>query len=193
VWHGEANFDGLGNGVAIGNVTGDATNEALLGAIQLHKNVAVPTDQYGGVTVWSHPTGTYDLASNPATVEIQGPDLHDDCGTVVGAAKVTGGTYDDIVFACSASDGQANAVPNAGELHVIRGRTTFPAIWDIATRSSSLVIYGAEQGAAMGRNYTTLALADLDADTFADICIGSFNGFQGSVKTGRLDCYTSPF
>lgn len=193
VWRGEASFDRLGIAVAIGNVTGDATNEALIGAIQLHKNVAVPTDQYGGVTVWSSPTGTYDLASNAATVEIQGPDLNDDCGTALAAGKVAGGSYDDIVFACSAADGAANNITAAGELHVIRGRATFPAVWDMATRRSSFVIYGSDQSGAMGRNYSNLALGDLDTDGFADVCIGSFNGFQGSVKTGRLDCYTSPY
>jgi cysteine-rich repeat protein len=195
VWRGESTSDRLGISTAIGNVTGTATNEALIGAIQLRKTPSIPSDQYGGVTVWSNLVAgtTFNLASNPATVEIQGPSLHDDCGTALATAKISRGTYDDIVFSCSASDGLNDSLPDAGELHVLRGRATFPAIWDMATRASSMVIYGPDQSGAMGRVVADLALVDLNADTFPDLCVGTYNGFQGSVKTGRVDCYSNPF
>jgi hypothetical protein len=193
VWRGRSANDNFGNSVAIGNVTGTAQNEVLIGAIQLLKNPGVMA-QYGGVAVYSNPTGTLDLATTPATVLIEGVDIGDNCGTALGTAKVSGGsTYDDIVVACSAADGPANGRPNIGEIHVIRGRATFPAIWDMALHPSSAVIYGRDNNGAIGRVVGNMALADLDTDGFADICGGSINGFSGSVKTGHLDCYSSPF
>jgi cysteine-rich repeat protein len=193
VWWGQSPNDNLGANVAIGNVTGSATNEALIGATQMRKNPANALDQYGAVTVWSSASGFKDLASTPATVAVFGVDLNDECGNTVGAAKVSGGSYDDIIMGCGTSEGAPNNIDRAGEIHVIRGRTTFPAVWDIATSGSNLVIYGSSWGGFLGRGLNTLGLADFNADGRVDICGGSYNGqFGSSVVVGRLDCYSSP-
>jgi cysteine-rich repeat protein len=190
VWFGKSAFDRFGGTVAIGNVTGTAQNEALIGAVNYIKG----SNQVGAVTVWSAITGTYDLnAGAVATTTILGAERLDNCGTALAVGRVDGDTYDDIVFACSAADGPGNTRDAAGEINVLRGRATFPVTWDITTRATSFVLYGADVGGAMGRHIPSLAVADIDHDGFADICGGAYNGLNSGVKTGRLDCISSPY
>lgn len=190
-WIGPGLYVGLGTNVAIGNVTGTAANEALISGVQLLKSGT----QVGGVTVWSGVVaGTYDMsaAATPNTT-ILGIDANDDCGTSLALGRLNADTYDDIVFACSTADGPTNALSGAGEVHVVKGAATLPATWNLSTRPSALVVYGATAGEQLGRYGVALSLGNINGDTKADFCAGSyFGGGASPSKPGAIACIASP-
>lgn len=189
-WLGPGIRTGFGTNVAIGNVTGSAANEAVISGAQLRSGAV----QHGGVTVWSGVVaGTVDMsAGGTPTMFVVGPDQNDECGTGLQLGRVNADTYDDIVFTCSLADGPTDPSDlQVGEMHMIIGATTLPASYDLTMRPSQLVAYGAEQRDRIGRYIVALAVGDLDGDTRADMCVGSYLG-GGATDPGQINCVQAP-
>jgi cysteine-rich repeat protein len=189
-WLGKNAFDGFGQSAAIGNVTGTAASEVLIGSIQFQRPSS--TTQSGAITIWSGvtPGTTFDLTTATPTSIIQGADANDDCGTALGLGDANGDGFLDVIFACSAADGPANGRFNSGEVNVVLGSATMPAVRDLLTAPSSLIMYGAAVNNVIGRNQTLMSVGDIDADGKADFCAGST---VDSTGAGRVDCVKSPF
>jgi hypothetical protein len=101
--------------------------------------------------------------------------------------------FQDIAFGCSAADGPTNAKASSGEVDVVLGNAALPATYDMAVRRSNFVVYGADVGGFLGRHPSSIAVADMDGNGKADLCVGAYLGFAGSARAGRIDCLLSPF
>jgi len=192
---GEANVK-LGSTVAVGNVIGTAANEAIIGATQF-KNAG---KQSGGVALFSGVTaGSFVMTPNgatSATTIIYGADSKDNCGSSLAVGRIDGDSYDDIFMGCGLADGPANAVSNMGEAHVILGaNTSLGAVYDLATRPSRFVVFGALLEDRLARYLESAAVGDIDGDGLADLCVGAYDGGGSGppVEPGEVDCFTSPF
>jgi hypothetical protein len=192
-WHGQNAYDGLGNSVAIGNVTGTSENDVVIGAIQHER---CPGIQSGAVLVWSGPIadGVHDLAKGATpTAVVHGPDQYDDCGSAVVLADVNGDSISDVILACSAGDGPDNTRTNAGEIHVLLGASALTGTVDLHTVPSWVLLYSPGENDIFGRHVTSLSAADIDGDGLADFCAGAHIGGDTPAlnSPGRIDCYRS--
>lgn len=105
-----------------------------------------------------------------------------------GPGAVAGGDLDgdgfgDLAFGLINGDGPANVGTNRGEVHVVRGGTAVPGTLDLATASASMVVYGDDDGDALGQS---VAIGDVTGDGLADLVIGvPASQGQGNGGTGR--------
>jgi hypothetical protein len=190
LWQGRNATDGLGSTVAIGNVTGTATAEALIGGIQYQRGGSGP--QGGGVHIWSGVTSgtTYDEVTATPTAMITGAAQGDNCGTSLALGDINADGRLDIFFGCSAASSLGRT--QNGNIQVVVGATTLPANYDLATVPSQLILHGDATFSLLGRYLPTLSVADIDGDGAADFCGGAVNG-GGAAKPGRVNCVASPF
>lgn len=192
-WYGAGANTRLGASVAIGNVDGVA---AVIGAVQ-HRNGAAL--QVGAVDVWTGITAgtTYDLSAGapPAPrARILGRDPNDNLGTSIALGDVDQNGTLDIAACASSADGPLNNRDGAGELYLIRGGPTLPALMDLTVAVPLRLIYGSADRDLLGHQPTSVTLSDFDNDGRADVCVGSQKGSDGVlVSPGRVDCVRSTF
>ena len=191
-WNGRNDFDYLGIAVAVGNVGGAARADVVLGANQLQRSPGVVA---GGLHIFFDgvPAGLYDLSSISADTEVRGADQFDDMGTSISLGDTNGDGFSEILVSASTGDGPDNSRSSAGEVHLLRGRSAWPAVVDLGTLFSTAIIYGAAANDLMGRHQGSTIMTDLDGDGRADYCIGSYRGGTGALSVpGRIDCFLSP-
>jgi len=126
---GASYYDQLGTSVAVGDVTGDGVDDAILGApfserrIQLNR-----TDGGQAYAILGSPTlyGTRQITQNQQNISVYPTEKNDNLASSVAVGDVNGDTIADIVVAAPGADGPSNTRSSAGEVYVIFGRTTFP-------------------------------------------------------------------
>lgn len=189
-WVGVSNFDGLGSGIATGDVRGTSRADVVIGMQQYQRT---PSVQVGGVAVFDGPVapGTYDLSvdTSAVTALIVGADQFDNLGTTVRVADATGDGVLDIITSAPSADGPTNTRNNAGEIAVIRGGLSLSGTRDLSSSPAALTVYGATSPGLIGSYRNTLAVGDVDGDNLADFCSGSEIASGGA---GRVDCVHSP-
>lgn len=191
-WNGRNDYEYLGIAIAVGNIGGAARADVLLGANQLQRSPGVVA---GGLHIFYDGVmpGLYDLSSISADTEVRGVDQFDDMGTSIALGDTNADGLLEILVSASTGDGPTNSRSSAGECHLLRGRSTWPAVVDLATPFSMAIIYGAAANDLMARHQGSTVLTDLDGDGRADYCIGSYRGGTGALSVpGRIDCFLSP-
>lgn len=182
---GDSVHDFLGQRVAHCDVNGDGWTDAVL-ANPLDDGVGGVRNTAGGVSVvlgrpgaWS---GTLPIGAVRST-RIIGPDTFDEIGHSLACADLDKDGYDDILAAAHFGDGPSNSRQNAGEIHIIRGGSSLPALIDLATYPHS-VIQGAISLERMGEDFV---VADINGDGWLDIVAGAPNGSNsaGTITSGR--------
>jgi len=140
----------------IGLYLGDGPGNARPDAGELHIILGSPSL-----------SGTYDLATWPHPV-IYGADAGDwlsrNC-----TGDVNGDGIDDILANASSANSLGNARPDAGEIYLILGRTSWPASLDMAAGDYRCVFYGAEAYDWMDAS----AIGDATDDGTPDIVVGA--------------------
>ncbi|HEX6852557.1 MAG TPA: thrombospondin type 3 repeat-containing protein [Candidatus Polarisedimenticolaceae bacterium] len=131
-----------------------------------------------GRETWNSPV---DLRTAPPNVTIYGADPRDTAGNSLGAGDFNGDGIQDLIIGARFADGANNLKPNAGEVYVLYGRTTWPATIDLRTADASrtaadVTIFGPDESDQFGRS---LAVGDFNHDGFADI-LGGATGGDGS-------------
>lgn len=180
----------VGIAMEIGHVTGSTTADLLLGASHL-RNAG---SQTGGVLIWVGPVaaGTLDLAnapSRPPDAVVYAPDPLDRGGAAMALGDINGDGYLDMAMAAPNADGPQNGRDQAGEVAVILGAPTLPAVIDLQITSAALTVWGAGAGDRMGAYRNNVALVDVDRDGAADLIVGS--PLFGANREGRVDIFRS--
>jgi cysteine-rich repeat protein len=192
-WIGETQNDNFGSSLALGNVVGTSANDLVVGSIQ-HRRSGT---QVGAVIVWDGASvalgTTSDLGAGAVpTALFRGATANDNTGASVAVGDVNGDGRADIAFGSGlANNGPAAARADAGEAAVYFGAATLPALTDLSTVPGRIRVYGAAASDATGGHASGLALADINGDGRADLCVGGFQG--GSARGGRIDCIASMF
>lgn len=125
----------------------------------------------------------HELAEDVADVVIHGQDAFDELGAALACGDVNGDGIADLVGGAYLADGPGNSRPNAGQAHILLGRTAWPGVIDLAV-NPGIVIYGAAPTHGLGR---PIAIGDINADGYADIALGATGGEDptGTKETGR--------
>ncbi len=190
-WFGATQNDNLGASIAIGHVCGSAASDVLLGATQQRRGAV----QVGAVTVWNGTTitlgTTFDLLVNTPTATFLGVEQGDLTGSSLTLGDLNGDGVLDIPVVSAAADGPSNGRTNAGELAMYFGSAALTGTIDMSITPGRLQIYGADTTDYLGGVVGSLAIADIDGDGLADICVGSYLGGPGNE--GRIDCVQSIF
>lgn len=192
IWLGPSDFAYLGIALKVGNVTGSAAEDVVIGANQWQR----AGSPVGGVAIFEGGAlgGTVDLSGTSPDVLLLGVDSFDDTGTSIALGDTNSDGFLEVLLSASAADGPANDRNAAGETQLVFGAASHPAVVDLGVATAgTTVVYGANATDAMGRHQGATALADIDGDGRADICIGSFRGTNGALSVpGRVDCFITP-
>jgi hypothetical protein len=125
-------------------------------------------------------------AAPHADVRIFGIDQSDNLGktSTILTGDCDGDGLPDLVLSADLADGPANGRSGAGEAYLIWGRTTWPAVLDLAVAGSvGVTIYGASAGGLNGDrltrrsdNHDTTAIGDVNGDGRADLLLATPQG-----------------
>ncbi len=193
-FYGAASNDYLGTELGAGDVNGDGIRDLLIGAPGANplgrSNAGTLYVVLGGA--WLTTAGSIDLqAGVPANVlRIYGRDAGDRCSQWMEAADLNGDGQAEIILGPDLGDGPTNAAQDTGEIVIVWGGQSLPAILDLANPGaiSITTIYGRDAGDHLGACIHT---GDVDGDGFRDLIMGAglnraTNGLTGS-GTGGAD------
>lgn len=186
-WFGEGVRDAYGTGLAIGDVTGNADNDLIIGGDATRFGGV----RYGAVDAWAGPIAggsTFDLsAAATPDIRYQGVDPADGFGHCLDVAEfsnVNRGGKADIISVATFSQGFGNPFTHAGETHLFMGSSA-DVSGQIDTNLTLAGVYGSGTPDRQCYYRGSLAIGDLDNDGDQDFCI---SGRGASGARGRVDC-----
>ena len=113
-------------------------------------------------------------------VQVLGRSALDLFGTAVLAADINGDGVDDLISSAKTANGPDDTRGQAGEIHIIFGRSSWPKPIDLAVTDADVVIYGSDPADQIGAD---LAAGDFNGDGATDLAIGS--RFADGSNNGR--------
>ncbi len=181
-------LDGLGRGVACGDVNGDGYGDLVLAA-PFGDGAGDTRNEAGDLhLVFGGPDmpATIDLTIDPHTV-IYGPESPAQLGgTVVALGDLNGDGIQDIAAPARQASNKSGSDPFSGQVHVVFGRTSWPASLDLPV-DSDVAIYGERTSDAMGSN---VAAGDADGDGIDELLAGNRLGDgPGDVRMDAGDIH----
>ncbi|MFC2171891.1 PKD domain-containing protein [Acidobacteriota bacterium] len=191
--------DRLGRNLACGDINGDDLDDVFMGAPGAD-GAGNSRDECGEIYVFfGHPnlSGTIDLEQQSPDIRIIGKDDEDHIGTTPDSQRdrtilikdINHDGKNDIIISALGGDGPANQNSYAGEVYVIFGRDSYPALIDLAVDTPDVTIYGPQQDSTFG---TGLAVGDLNNDLKTDLIISSVRWDGPSndrTDAGRVDIF----
>jgi hypothetical protein len=110
------------------------------------------------------------------STRIVGQDAFDQLSLRLDCGDVDSDGYADLVLGACSADGRFNALSSAGQVHVVTGRSVFPAVIDLRDEPGT-VISGTAAGERVGDNP---AVGDINGDGTLDLLIDA----EGAFKPG---------
>ncbi|HET6202670.1 MAG TPA: FG-GAP and VCBS repeat-containing protein [Planctomycetota bacterium] len=177
--------DTAGCELATGDVNGDGVDDLLICAQNANGPGGARPDAGAVYVLFGAPgiAGNIDLASPPAFVTtIHGAETEDRLGIWARAGDVTGDGIDDLLLGADKADGPGNSRDRAGEVYVLPGTATWPAVIDMASPpASAIVVYGLDPADDFG---STVASGDVDGDGFGDLIAAAALNRSGAGTSG---------
>ena len=178
IW-GTAAGDRLGRAVAVADVNGDGKGDLVLGAPTTDRSgSALDAGEvdilFGSTTINSPNPRDFTITAQKPSVRILGADASDFLGSALATGDVNGDATADILASAPGADGPSNLRSNAGDVHLLAGRTTWATSIDLLLPATSTsIIYGAAVADDTGRS---IDIGDVGNDGTADMLIGADGG-----------------
>jgi hypothetical protein len=135
--------------------------------------------------------GQFTIAQIRST-RIVGQDPFDELGLRISCGDLNADGVADLVLGAWNADGPFNNLLTAGQVHLVQGRSSFPAVIDLVT-DPGVIVYGSRAGERLGTNPE---VGDVNGDGTSDLLIDAQDAFKpgggfavGAVYAlfGRLD------
>ncbi|MCK5560479.1 MAG: FG-GAP repeat protein, partial [Thermoplasmata archaeon] len=175
--------DNAGYSVASGDVNNDGRDDIIIGAYHANGPGDTKIDCGKVYVLFSDNTLNGTISASQADMIIYGAESGDSIGDSITTGDVNGDTIDDIVIGATLADGLGNGRANSGEVYVIFGSNSLPAVKNLAISPPDVLIYGAESGDFSGKSVVT---GDINGDNIHDIIIGAIYA-DGPSET-RSNC-----
>ncbi|MFC2171557.1 FG-GAP repeat protein [Acidobacteriota bacterium] len=190
--------DRTGFAVLTADLNCDGTDDLIISSPTI-ECPAYPGTQCGqiGVFLGGALPAAIDLAIDTPDFTLHGEDPNDVQGQALASGDINGDLCDDLVIGSyyGTGSGQPDDV-EAGEVYVFYGRSILPQEMNLSVGDADLTIYGGEAGDRIGHS---LAVGNLDGDTYDDLIVGSWRAqesyvfFGGPTLSGLVDLrYDSP-
>lgn len=180
----------IGKSFASGDINGDGADDLIIGA-----SGAAAFSVTGAVYIFAGGTGlsgtrtlsptmqaTYQIRADQNTSSFAG-------ANALAAGQLDGAGPEDLAVA--EGNATANGRKQAGAVYLFFGSKSFPALWAMQTLSPSLVIFGPEDNAELGK----VVLADVNGDHRLDLIMRSLKNiyvFFGPFAPGVIDLASRP-
>jgi len=171
--------DESGTSVAVSDVNNDSFGDVIIGARAGDGSAGFDNGEVYIIFGSSSLPLSIDLATESANVTIFGDDLGDNAGRSVASGDVNNDGFQDVIIGANAANGFGNAESNRGETYVIFGSATINGIIDLDSVSANVTIFGDDASDVAG---FSVAVGDVNNDSFADVVIGANQG-DGSDDT----------
>lgn len=113
-------------------------------------------------------------------------DNGDTLGSNLAAGDLDGDGIDELIAGARLGDGPGDSRHNAGEVHLFRGRSSWPAAIDLRVQTADTYVIGADPSDNTASRGRSLLVADLDIDARPELIVGASEGDgPGNVGNGQ--------
>jgi hypothetical protein len=164
--------DGLGFFVAAGDLDGDGTDDAIVGARDAdgpgnaRNNAGEVHVLFGSDAL----PASINLASSAADFTIVGADANDSLGFTVATGDLDGDGAQEVLAGAPLADGCQNSCSNAGEVYAIAVPDATGGLLDLSEGGFQLLLLGPAAEEELG---FSLGAADIDGDGRDDVVAGA--------------------
>lgn len=200
VVYGADETDGMGRGLATGDLNGDGVADLVLGADDAGGPENARPDSgdvyvlYGSRDL----APVIDLATRSADLTVYAAQSNDDFGGALAVADVNADGANDLLLSSENAGGPEDRRDSAGEAYIVFGPRERGTVIDLAVTSADVTIFGALPGDQLG---SSLTAGDLNRDGVADLVLGApkadgpngarFRGGEVYVVFGSKDIATT--
>ena len=184
---GKFRFDGLGFGVASGDLNDDGNDDLIIGASGvdfLDENIPQQFDNIGEVYVFFGPITGGEKSTDDADVVLRGKENRADFGTGIAVGDIDDDGDDDLAVGYAVADPAGRNA--AGNVQIFFGPIHAPQSQALSDRAADLTFNGVDASDNAGFR---VAIGDVSGDDLPDLIIGAQGGDPDSQRENAGETY----